>query len=95
MKRRSLVGLLILTLAILVGVAWGDGGIVGLPWPRHVEWTQYNVTGEGWLLCRPSVPSDSTEHHVTCVTLTPGTEVYVPRIVRGMDPEAPKRQGMY
>jgi hypothetical protein len=88
--RRSLVGVLLL--ALLACLAWGDGdGFGGVPWPRHVEWTVYTVPAEGWMLCRPSAPADSTAAPMTCLSLTEGTEVYVPRWVPGPDPNLRKK----
>ena len=84
MIRRSLAGALILALALLTGIAvfaWSDDPLGGVPFPRHVEWTQYTVPEDGWTLCKPA--TDTTE---VCIKLSPGTEVYVPRWVPGADP---------
>jgi hypothetical protein len=92
-RRRSLAAVLILVLALLTRLAWGDGddGFGGVPWPRHIEWTVYTVPAEGWMLCRPSTPADSTAAPMTCLSLTEGTEVYVPRWVPGPDPNLRKK----
>lgn len=50
----------------------------GVPWPSHVEWSRYDVPNEGWTMCKPT--SDSTE---VCIPLRPGTQVYIPRLVKG------------
>ena len=85
-ERRFISGLLlfvacVLLISIIIRFAWGDA-LGGVPFPRHVEWTQYTVPEPGWTMCRPA--SDSTE---VCIPLSPGTEVYVPRFVPGADPK--------
>jgi hypothetical protein len=57
---------------------WG-----GVPWPRHIEWTEYVVPDSGWVMCKPE--TDST---LTCIPLPPGVEVYVPHYVAGESDEA-------
>ena len=52
----------------------------GLPVPRHIEWTQYDVPGPGFLLVSPD--TDAVGNHPV-IMLSPGTEVYVPHWVAG------------
>lgn len=58
-----------------------------IPWPNHIEWSEFTVPGQGWMLCRPSVAADSVGTPITCLFLPPGTEVYVPRVVPGLGPD--------
>lgn len=88
-ERRLMTGVLMLCVVALILMLTRDSarpdGWGGLPFPRHVEWTQYTVSGEGWMLCRPSCPADSTENPAVCLPLPLGVQVYVPRWVEGAD----------
>lgn len=86
--RRSLVGLLILLLLIVVG-AWthvpkevykGRTMTAIVPPDTHIEWTEYPV--EGFLLCK----KDSL-NQLICITLPPGATLAVPDTVEGKSPE--------
>lgn len=91
-ERRFLTGLMILAACVLILLFTRNeakpDGFGGVPYPNHVEWTQYTVPGKGWMLCRPTVPSDSSKRELACLSLPPGTEVMVPRVVPGYSPEA-------
>ena len=76
--RRALAGVVVLVMLLLVGRATAD--LIGHPKPGHVEWTEYDVDTDGWIICRPV--GDSAE----CMTLPKGTEFYVPHWEKGEDP---------
>ena len=97
-ERRFLTGLLILAAVGLILILSQKTAVPdafgGLPYPRHVRWTQYTVPDAGWLLVRPTTEADNLPDSMTFVSLLlpPGTEVYVPRIVAGPDPDAKPEQ---
>lgn len=92
-ERRFYVGLIFLAaIAMLLGITRWAWSFDGIPFPRHIEWTQYNVDSPGWVLCRPSTPADSVSTPLVCLHLQPGTEVYVPRWVPGLSSEAERQQ---
>jgi hypothetical protein len=97
--RRALVGVLILLAAMLVGFtsAAPDGTTVApkradfdlMPFPSHIEWYNYTVKDEGYILISPE--ADSLGHH-EAIKLPIGSEVYVPHRVLGEDPSARQRR---
>lgn len=88
-----ILGAWLLVLGILAWskIAWGQG-FNPLPWPHHIEWTQYKVGEYGYVMCKRSTPADSTKSEVICIALPPGTEVYVPRIVPGWSKDEAQRR---
>lgn len=63
-----------------------DDAFGGVPFPRHVEWTRYIVPEGTWMLVRPAVEADSVSTPYISMSLSAGTEIYVPRFVPGRDP---------
>lgn len=86
MKRTLVVALALILLIAAAAIAKCDP-FGGIPWPSHVEWTMYRVPSEGWALVRPSTEADSTTTPFVALPLPAGAEVYVPRLVKGRDPQ--------